>query len=155
MCQSMSSSKLLSRLKSTQTTILRARPSLTDFWCQCACAPVQWSHLGLFPLWCGEVRFFWFLCFGGLSDCRICGNCAFYLSSKITVCMYGFDAFVVCVYLHCQCHQSVCVGFIQHLESDFQFAVFVSSSSLFFRFQYFLSDVYLLDCCTLSAACAL
>ena len=106
-------------------------------------------------------QFLWFLCFGGLSDCRICGDCACYLNSKGTVCTNVFDAFV-CVFLHCHqsvcvflhCHQSVCVGFFQHLSPTFDFQCFVSSSSLFFLFQCFVGDICLLDSCTLSAACA-
>ena len=64
-CQSVLSSKLSPRPRSQLTTVLWTLQILTDFRCQCACAPVRWSHLGPFLLWYGGVRFFWFLCFGG------------------------------------------------------------------------------------------
>ena len=72
---------------------------------------------------------------------------------KVNVWMYGcIDAFIICVFVHC--HQSVCVGFFPRLSLTL-FSVFVSFSSLFFLFQCFVGDVYLLHCCALSAACAL
>ena len=72
------------------------------------------------------------------------------LTKHVLMC---FDAFVVCVFVRCRI---VCVGFFPRLiESDFRFSVFVSPSSLFCRFQCFVSDVYLLDSCALSAVCAL
>ena len=153
-CQSLSS-KLSSRQRSQQITVLRTLPILTDFWCHCSCAPVQWSHLGPFPLWYGGVRFLWFLCFRGLSDCQICSDCAFYLT--VTE-QYAQDVFW-CLCCLCLCSLSVspkCLcRFLPASESEFWFLVFVSSSSLFFLFQCFVGDVYLLDSCALSAACAL
>ena len=61
------------------------------------------------------------------------------------------DAFAVCVFVPCQC---LC-RFLLTSESHFRFSVFVSSSSPFFQFQCFIGDIYLLDSCALSAACAL
>ena len=84
-CQSLLSSNLSQRPRSQQMTVLRTLPILTDFRCRCSCTPVWWRHLGPFPLWYEGVRF---LCFGGLNDCRICGDRAFYLNSKRTVCRF-------------------------------------------------------------------
>ena len=66
-----------------------------------------------------------------------------------------FDAFVV----WCLCSLSKCLcRFLPTSESNFQFAVFVSSSSLFFLFHIipcFVGDVHLLDSCALSPECTL
>ena len=114
-CQSMSSSKFSSRLRSQQTTVLWTLQILTDFWCQCVCAPARWSHHGTILLWYGEVRF---LCFGALSDCRICGDCAFNMNSKRTVCT---DVFW-CLCCWCLCSLSKCMcKFLPISESDFWF----------------------------------
>ena len=119
---------------------------------ECACAPVQWSHPGQF--WYGGVRFLWFLCFGGLSDCQICGDCAFTWTVKE---QYVWMCWCLCRL--CLCSLSVSPKCLCRIfpasESDFQFSMFVSSSSLFLLFQCFVGDVYLLDSCALSAACAL
>ena len=70
------------------------------------------------PLY-GGVKFLWFLCFGGLSDCRICDDCTFYLNSKRTVCTAVF--WCLC------CSLSVSVSpkctFLPASESDLIFSV--------------------------------
>ena len=62
----------------------------------------------------------------------------------------------LCCLCLCSLSPKCLCRFLPASECDFWFqCLFLSSSSLFFVFQCFVGNVYLLDNCTLSAACAL
>ena len=132
-----------------------ANSSDSDFRCQCACAPVQWSHLGPFPLWCESVVFLWFLCFSGFSDCRIGVVVPFTWTVKEQYVWMCFDAFVVCLCSLSVSPKCLC-SFFQGLSLTFDFQclfLLLLSSSCFNVLPATFTSV--LDSCALSAVCTL